>query len=826
MRSAHRRRVHVAQRHCVSALNELSHSFYFSPSPFELATSSRATRRQVPAGPRKSSVHISSEPSISPTAAQARVLSHLHTCADRFIGRQPSHGLCGGDTPPSSSSTSHITSDFPFSYLDSNPFHALSSSDDDLLPTGSYGLSFATAAIPLVADRVALPAVAGAVDLLECLPDRVRSFYSDPALCLRSHHHNGDSGGSTSRRPRARVHAASHDEYVRLLRRMDVSGMLVFTTSPKVVNGVFAVVKPDGSQRLIIDARPANLAFVDPPRVTLPTPDLFTRIVLPGLSAISDASASSTASASPGSSSQPPVFVAKSDLSDFFFRFRIPSWMCPYFALPPVRSDELGPAVVTAHGAGILVFPCMRVLAMGWSHSVFATQTVHEHILNTRVRRCQPMDRVTAANDLSLHGSRVLHAVYIDDVAFISLDREAATLALDEYLSVFDALLLPAKRTKVVWPSSDGVECLGMVIHGMDHTVGVSVEKLRALCAATSALLEQRHATGLEVSRCVGRWTWAMLIARPALSVFNSVYKFVNAAGPIPFDLWPTVRRELWTAVRLAPVLFASMTIGWFRSVVACDASLKGQGVCAATVAEADVAAAAARYGVLVERRGGSNPGSSDPITGVSWDQTGDYPAIPGNYPLGDSPATPPRLPGDSSATRRILPATPRRPTGDSPAGHGSHFNEVSVIDVSTENMAGHGSHFNEVGVIDVSTENITAREAKLNDALLQPPVRWSTIVAAQWKREEHINHLELRSVNTALRWVISSPHSIRRRVLLLSDSQVAVGALTKGRSSAHGLLCRVRPTCALLLATGIQLRVRWIASALNPADEPSRRFS
>jgi hypothetical protein len=80
-------------------------------------------------------------------------------------------------------------------------------------------------------------------------------------------------------------------------------------------------------------------------------------------------------------------------------------------------------------------------------------------------------------------------------------------------------------------------------------------------------------------------------------------------------------------------------------------------------------------------------------------------------------------------------------------------------------------------------------------------------------------------SASAAIRWVVSLKSSIRRRLLLLSDSQVVVGALSKGRSSSHNLLCRLRPVSALLLASGIQLYCRWIPSADNPADEPSRRF-
>ena len=397
--------------------------------------------------------------------------------------------------------------------------------------------------------------------------------------------------------------------------------------------------------------------------------------------------------------------------------------MRDYFALPAVWSDELGHEVVAIYGAHTRVYPCLRVLAMGWSHSVFAAQTAHEHILDTRTTHCPPRDRITKLNDLQLSGERVLHCVYVDDVLFFSLVEAAANEALDEYLTVFDAVDLPAKRKKVVRPCATGVEGLGMVVNGTNLTVGVDVEKLSVLCAATCSLLKQSRATGLEVSRCVGRWTWAMLIARPALSVFNNVYRYINTAGAIPLTMWHSVRRELWTAVCLAPLLFASLSTTWFRAVVACDASLSGQGVCTAAVPVKHVVAAAAHCGILV--------GADE------------------------------------------------------------------------------------------------QKQAALNDAVLAAPTRWSEIVAKPWKRQdEHINHLELRSVNTAVRWVLSSPQSIGRRVLLLSDSQVAVGCLTKGRSSSHRLLCRMRPTCALLLASGIQLRMRWIASHLNPADEPSRRYS
>src|SRR5690348_7778319 len=104
---------------------------------------------------------------------------------------------------------------------------------------------------------------------------------------------------------------------------------------------VFGVDKADGKIRLIIDARPANHAFVEPPHVSLPTPDLLSRLSVPA---------------------DRKLFVAKSDLSDFFYRFRIPEWMRPYFALPAVLSQELG--LTAQYGSGVRVYPCLTVLAM------------------------------------------------------------------------------------------------------------------------------------------------------------------------------------------------------------------------------------------------------------------------------------------------------------------------------------------------------------------------------------------------------------------------------------------------------------------------------
>jgi hypothetical protein len=279
--------------------------------------------------------------------------------------------------------------------------------------------------------------------------------------------------------------------------------------------------------------------------------------------------------------------------------------------------------------------------------------------------------------------------------------------AQDAYVAAIRALGLVVKDSKVVLPSADGVACLGLEVHGTDHTVGVSAVKVGALCRDTLRALTDGRCTGTALATLVGRWTWAALAASPALAVLNATYRYIECARGRLFTLWPSVAHELRTLVGLAPLFFTRTSAGWFERVVATDASSTGLGIVAAPVAERD------------------------------------------------------------------------------------------------------------------ARDTVTKEDA----AALAAHAPWRVIAAAPWRTQEHINVLELRALTTAVRWVLSHPRAVDSRVLILSDSQVVVGAVTKGRSSSQPLLRRLRFLAALVLASGLRLTLRWLASELNPADEPSRRF-
>ena len=105
------------------------------------------------------------------------------------------------------------------------------------------------------------------------------------------------------------------------------------------------------------------------------------------------------------------------------------------------------------------------------------------------------------------------------------------------------------------------------------------------------------------------------------------------------------------------------------------------------------------------------------------------------------------------------------------------------------------------------------------------PELRWATIIAHRDRSSpgDHICSRELRATAAAVRWAVSYPSIINRKLLILGDSLTALSAISKGRSSSFALNSILRPLMALLLASGLSLHLLYVPSANNPADYPSR---
>ena len=104
----------------------------------------------------------------------------------------------------------------------------------------------------------------------------------------------------------------------------------------------------------------------------------------------------------------------------------------------------------------------------------------------------------------------------------------------------------------------------------------------------------------------------------------------------------------------------------------------------------------------------------------------------------------------------------------------------------------------------------------------------WHDILSFRWASRggpEHINVLEFRAALAVLRWRAKRPGFARSRFLHLMDSQVALAALARGRSSSRKLAALCEAVAAYLLSSGSSQFGGYINTSSNPADRPSRQL-
>jgi hypothetical protein len=243
----------------------------------------------------------------------------------------------------------------------------------------------------------------------------------------------------------------SRRQYVRLIGRLRGVGMVSFTRRPNAVNGVFTVVKDVVSDRLIMDAQPANRLFVDSPAVVLPNASHLVQLRVPAGACLK---------------------VGKSDLNNYYHHFRLPEWMQPYFCLPALSGDEqrqLG----LPDASDEPLFPMCTTLPMGFSHAVYLAQTAHEHIVYGS-GALQRSDSVLCVDDPDISGARCRHGIYIDDFFVLAVNRRAAEATLERVLDAYQRAGFIVKPSKLVRPTAGTVTVLGFDIDGVTASICVS----------------------------------------------------------------------------------------------------------------------------------------------------------------------------------------------------------------------------------------------------------------------------------------------------------------------------------------------------------------
>ena len=407
--------------------------------------------------------------------------------------------------------------------------------------------------VPIVAARIALPDKLQSVPICTLLPPDTAATYADPRLLLRDPL-SVAALDAAEPLPPPRV-SGERIEYVRLIARMRSVGMACFIAEPKAVNGVFAVNKDDASDRLIIDAQPANRLFVDSPHVRLPNPSHLVQLF----------AAFGTC-----------LFLAKSDLSNFYHQLLLPEAWRPYFALPPLTPAECAELGIDPAAA----YPACTTLPMGFSHAVVIAQAVHEFVLyhSGELQHCNNLLNLTTP----LVG-RCLHMVYIDDLIMLGTDYDSVVRDFNSALAAYARCGLPdsAKKREPPRRPPRPIKGIGIVMDGSALTLSIAVEDRLALVQRTLGLLYAPTVTGRQLGQLIGSWVWCLMLRRPALALLFHSYRFIAVADRRQFTLWPAVRHELLCLLCLTPLLQTDIAASFHHHAYATDASELAAGVVA-----------------------------------------------------------------------------------------------------------------------------------------------------------------------------------------------------------------------------------------------------
>ena len=347
------------------------------------------------------------------------------------------------------------------------------------------------------------------------------------------------------------------NEYAQFVHRLHKSNLVEFRTEARECVGVFFVWKKSGKQRMIIDARLSNLWFRSPEKVHLATGSSFSRIQV---------------------DDGPPIQVGGVDISDAFYRIELPFEFRDLFALPPITAQALG--LDSVGGAPVegkqLIFPCVRVVPMGWAHALWVCQKCHELVTDS-LRHVPPQLRFTDMRPVP-DMSPFLHTEYVDN--FVALSQEAGLVGKVAELVGTEL----NKRGLATHPVDLSNETLGWCFGDSVAEVRMTARRLWKLRLAIGELISQGWASGRLIERVVGHLTFAALLRREILSCFQAVYVFIRKQYRVHCRIWPEVVRELKWASSLLPLVRRDLAAPWCNKVHATDASFWGRGVVSAEV--------------------------------------------------------------------------------------------------------------------------------------------------------------------------------------------------------------------------------------------------
>ena len=342
--------------------------------------------------------------------------------------------------------------------------------------------------------------------------------------------------------------------YSELIRKLHSAGVVEFRRSCREHVGIFTVWKKSGKQRLVVDARLTNCWFDAPEGVQLATGSSFSAIEVDG---------------------GPPIALGGVDIADAFYQIELPSSLRDLFGLLPLRAGLLGISDTVEGPVGIddKVFPVFKAIPMGWTQALWVCQHCHEAVVNG----LEGLDEHNRLKDNKIPPAMrpFIHTEYVDNFLCLSQDGSLAREMAERVDSALQERGLPTHEVE----TSIGGCALGWEFSDSQPRVHLSRARLWKYRLALQELLKSGRCSSRTLEKVVGHLTFAGLVRREFLSVFQASYVYMRKGYGERAVIWDSVRRELRWACALLPLLQKDLGMEWSEEVHATDASFWGRGI-------------------------------------------------------------------------------------------------------------------------------------------------------------------------------------------------------------------------------------------------------
>lgn len=427
--------------------------------------------------------------------------------------------------------------------------------------------SASTLALPVVAERIAIPSSAGTVDPLTLLPPEQAEVVADMEQLRLPEH--------LWREVAVACHKVSKEEETGLMKRLLETGMVTLVPEDVIprdrrgrilVGGLFSVGKNDSEDRLIFDRRPQNATMGKLTWAHLPAGACYSRMLL-----------------------DDNQFLRGSgdDLRNYYYALKLPSNWVKHNAV----GRRVAPELVQYFGFNPAVphRACFRVLGMGDVNACDIAQAVHEAVLK---REGLLVPETTLVYGHPVPEAPLWEGIYLDDLLVTYKVTTTDPIPLDGSFQppgpqaddadmkrvaaaerAYAAAGLQRAEHKSFRAMTD-FKAWGAEVKGVLGTVGAPLVVRQQLWQLLRRVAHGGFCTLNTLQKLMGYLCFAFQYRRECFALQHHIYKYMDGMDPVK-ACWlpPFIRDELMSMALHLPFCKWNMRRKLGEQILATDAT-------------------------------------------------------------------------------------------------------------------------------------------------------------------------------------------------------------------------------------------------------------